>query len=419
MNSKTFLILSLAANVLLGMMALRRSPAPTEPISKTPPPPAATANKAAIAQDTSPVPASAPAAITGTAEPMTWEKVESADYQHYIENLRSIGVPEETIRDIILADVEKLYKQKKRIARGPGKKFEYWKGGNPFNLAMDPEAMEKMTALEKEKNALIRELGIAPDSRNTAMSAMMNPFEAMMDFLPESKKTEVMETMMNMQAKMAQAQEGGQPDPKLIDEAQKEMERRIKEMLTPQEYRDYEMRMSRTANMMRQETGAYEPTQEEFNQLYDLRKAFDDKHSVFNRGNESQEERKARTAGEKILKQDIEAALGTDRYEDYKLAKDWNFRQTLTAAKKSDLGMDEAKRVWEIKRLAMEESKIVRRNKELAGIAREEALRQIRNATENEVKGVFGNGWTNYNRGNNTMWLNQISPSADLTNAKN
>jgi hypothetical protein len=67
----------------------------------------------------------------------------------------------------------------------------------------------------------------------------------------------------------------------------------------------------------------------------------------------------------------------------------------------------------------MEESKIVRRNKELAGIAREEALRQIRNATENEVKGVFGNGWTNYNRGNNTMWLNQISPSADLTNAKN
>ena len=108
MNAKKFLILSLAANVLLGMLALRSSPAPTEPPSKNPPPPAATANKAAIAQDTSSDPASAPAATTGTAEPMTWEKVESADYKQYIENLRSIGVPEETIRDIILADVEKL-----------------------------------------------------------------------------------------------------------------------------------------------------------------------------------------------------------------------------------------------------------------------------------------------------------------------
>ena len=39
---------------------------------------------------------------------MTWEMVEAADYRVYIENVRNIDCLEETIRDIILADVNKL-----------------------------------------------------------------------------------------------------------------------------------------------------------------------------------------------------------------------------------------------------------------------------------------------------------------------
>jgi hypothetical protein len=35
--------------------------------------------------------------------------VESADYRAYIANLRRIGCPEQTLRDIILADVNMLY----------------------------------------------------------------------------------------------------------------------------------------------------------------------------------------------------------------------------------------------------------------------------------------------------------------------
>src|SRR5688572_32003954 len=41
-----------------------------------------------------------------------WRKVESPDYRKYIANLRLIGVPEETIRDLIVADVCQLYKAK-------------------------------------------------------------------------------------------------------------------------------------------------------------------------------------------------------------------------------------------------------------------------------------------------------------------
>ena len=39
---------------------------------------------------------------------MTCETIEAADYREYIENLRNIDCPEETIREIILDDVNKL-----------------------------------------------------------------------------------------------------------------------------------------------------------------------------------------------------------------------------------------------------------------------------------------------------------------------
>jgi hypothetical protein len=39
----------------------------------------------------------------------SWRSIESADYKEYIANLRAIECPEQTIRDIIIADVNKLY----------------------------------------------------------------------------------------------------------------------------------------------------------------------------------------------------------------------------------------------------------------------------------------------------------------------
>jgi hypothetical protein len=43
----------------------------------------------------------------------TWQEVESSDYRAYVANLREIGCPEQTIRDIIIADVNALYARKR------------------------------------------------------------------------------------------------------------------------------------------------------------------------------------------------------------------------------------------------------------------------------------------------------------------
>ncbi len=67
-----------------------------------------------IQLNSTPLPAvAAVPATTGPAggeeRAFNWSEVESSDYRTYIANLRSIGCPEQTIRDIITADVDSQY----------------------------------------------------------------------------------------------------------------------------------------------------------------------------------------------------------------------------------------------------------------------------------------------------------------------
>ena len=48
-------------------------------------------------------------AVIGQVKPFHWSQMESSDYRTYVANLKSIGCPEQTIRDIITADVSTLY----------------------------------------------------------------------------------------------------------------------------------------------------------------------------------------------------------------------------------------------------------------------------------------------------------------------
>src|SRR6478609_58213 len=50
-----------------------------------------------------------------------WSQLESAEYKEYIARLRAFGVPEKVIRDIIIADVTKLYRPRFAALRPPKK----------------------------------------------------------------------------------------------------------------------------------------------------------------------------------------------------------------------------------------------------------------------------------------------------------
>jgi hypothetical protein len=348
-----------------------------------------------------------------------WRSVESEDYRKYITNLRSIGCPEETIRDIITADVNKLFKQRARELSNSGtNRFEFWKPGNPFAGMLDPEKMEKQQQLAKEKRELLKELlGVAPEEK-LDMFAGANPFEAMLDFLPDSKQNQVMELFSKYQAKMMKTMgKGGAPDSddmKKVRESQKEMERELAGILTPQELEDYQLRMSQTAMAMRMSLASFDPKEEEFRKIFDVKKKFDDEFGAFNFGDADDAEKAKRKAAEKEMNDQLKGILGDERYAEYERSQDWNFQTLYRLTEKNGLEKEAANKVYDMKKVAEQEAKKIRDDKSLTPEQRTASLKAIRAETEASMGQVLGDKtYKSYEK--QAWWLNSISPKVTAT----
>src|SRR4051794_24427653 len=71
-------------------------------------------------------PPTVPSVVTVTNQ-FQWAQLESEDYHEYIARLRKIGCPEETIRDIIIADVDKLFAPRVAALRPNTNEPRYWR----------------------------------------------------------------------------------------------------------------------------------------------------------------------------------------------------------------------------------------------------------------------------------------------------
>ncbi|MBI5802171.1 MAG: hypothetical protein HZA92_15780 [Verrucomicrobia bacterium] len=106
-----------------------------------------------VVRNTPPVSQPAPAS---NAPPFHWSALESADYSVYAANLRAVGCPERTLRDILLPDIEKLYDERaKELSDGPEDTF--WETADQRE-ARQRQREAKLRALELEKRALVQRL---------------------------------------------------------------------------------------------------------------------------------------------------------------------------------------------------------------------------------------------------------------------
>jgi RNA polymerase sigma factor (sigma-70 family) len=84
-----------------------------------------------------------------------WSQVESADYRQYIANLRAIGCPEQTIRDLIIADLNQLFASRMQAIWTPPAPV-YWR--KPRNAKASPDQIKQFIALEQGKARTMKEL---------------------------------------------------------------------------------------------------------------------------------------------------------------------------------------------------------------------------------------------------------------------
>lgn len=269
---------------------------------------------------------------------LTWRDIESDDYATYVQNLRAIGCPEQTIRDIIVADVNELFARRKATELfNPA--HEWWRSQpNPDRIA---KAAAQRHALETERRALLtRLLGPGwelsgnllteyPDSPTTLDGPLLGD-------LPLETKHAVRQIELDAknreQAYLQEAiEQGVPPDPAKLAQLRKETRDELARVLSPQQLEEYLLRYSDTAEKLRGALKDFDPSPDEFRQLFRAADAIDQELiSIANSTDPASLRRRQEL--EALRETKIAETLGPDRYRLYKLNQDPLFQRAKETA---------------------------------------------------------------------------------------
>lgn len=338
-----------------------------------------------------------------------WAALESKDYRQYIANLRAVGCPEQTIRDIIIADVSKLYGERMAALNRP-KDFKFWEAEN-FKTRQAEEARDdQVEKLNSEKRALLKELlDVDLDAEVAKWEGEPVRDERTEGFLPPEKKKQVEALLAKFQEQQDALLEGGEHGAGLRTKTaalQAQLDAALRQMLTPQEYDLYQLHNSPTAENMRDSLGAFEPTEQEFRDIFKVRKALDDQYSE---GPADAAAREAKAQAQKQTDEQIHALLGDERYRQYVLAQDGRFSAIYDFAQENNLPRQTAEAVYDLRKAADEARQNVLADPALAPDQRAAALQAIADEARRSVIGTLGEVVFNdyLQRGGN--WVNTLS----------
>ena len=394
MNLQRLLLISIVANLvclagLFWMLADRQQP------------PAQLGSPVSAAAGRAPGQAVPVERIVREVEPFHWSQIEADDYQTYVENLRRIGCPEETIRDLVKQDLDKLYDQRKAdiLSKAPARK-EYWKTGNPSALSRPSSATSsQMAQLDREKNEVLGDLfgsqGMAAINRPNPLARARSQSKSgyAMDFIPEETKAELntleREFGSELLKKMAQGATDAQ-DMAEIRRMRTERDDRIATMLTPEQKMEYDLRKSPTAANMRLQMDGFDPSEDEFRDIFAARKAFDNEHGVVPGSSISPADAEIRQFAEQEMNDQIRTSLGDDRYQDYMRQTDYDYKSIHKITQRQGLGDNISAQVYQMKGGAEELAREIRMNTGLSIEERQMQLGQIQNETSISIESLIG-----------------------------
>ena len=353
------------------------------------------------------VAANAQAAAAPESKQFNWSQLESEDYKAYIARLRKIGCPEQTIRDIIIADLDKLLAPRLQAIYGWRQDLQYWHPEEE-ELANNQDRRDwwrQEKEIERTKREIIQEL-VQTDLIRERLNqkGYKDYYERRLGFLPGDKRSQVRSVLERYddEEQKVRSREWDEDEPlntqeqAQVKQLQEERRSAVASLLSPAEQEQYELWMSKTANTVRHAVYGMEASEEEFLAIYRARKTFDQDWSeadpaLMDEGTRGQwEQAKA------SLEEEVRQQLGEQRFQDYKRGEDEDFHHLNAAVTRYKLPRETAVEVYEYKRVLTGMRSKVEADASLSQDQRQALVKAMRDETLRSVKALLGDRPLNY-----------------------
>ncbi len=424
MNSRALILgLSLVGNVVLAAFVLRqRDNSTASAESSTHSQPVAATQETLSASSTE---STAPILVNNASDSpgsFRWSQLEAADYKEYIARLRAFGVPEKVVRDIIMADVNKLFRPRFAALRPPKKpkNEKFWESRNQNYFPerdMTKEQRAQTTALRKEQQNLLKELLGSDFYEQIAKEAGYPDYtERMFGQISKEarhKVSEMQERFQDERTAFYAKNEGYMDQDSQAELAAigKKFRAELATVLTPEQLEEYELRSSETSQRMKWELSSFDPDEKEFRAIHNHKQALEELDAA--RNNEDNlltpDEQKELQKKRKELEASLADNLGTNRVAEYKLMEQYEYRNLLDAG----VPKESVFKIPDIKKEAESAASKLRNDKSLTQEQRTAALQAIKVETTKTLAGLLGERRANYYQQSGGYWLRNLAPESN------
>jgi hypothetical protein len=320
--------------------------------------------------------------VVEVAAPFNWQQVESPDYRVYVKNLRAIGCPEATIRDIIVADINEWFAGRiKDLVDGvTGRFWDFMLNHDELEKLVE-EKLKELNALHDEREEMFAKIFGGKDPEAKIREAEQEKEERAqwrqtLDFLPGDKLAQFLEIKDRFSAaRQGLKQLGNTITPDERERKSRELnleeERQINALFTPQELDEYKLRTSSAAGF-RLGLADFDATEEELRAI----------------ARAKMNQKQAPAQGQADV--EIKELFGAERFAAYQRASDDAYRQTLRITDRFDLPPETAVQVYQMQKEAEAQARKIRDDANRPVEERQVILKAMQAETEKSISVVLG-----------------------------
>ena len=368
-------------------------------------------------------PPATPPAPPANAAPFHWRALESADYAVYAANLRAVGCPERTLRDILLPDIEKLYDER---AKGIEDSTEdtFWETADQRD-ARQRQRDAKLRTLELEKRALVQRLLGAELSYEALKELRSAGFasaliEILLGFTDTAKSDEILMvfTLREADAKAHLAVTEGillDEDITQLHALRDRLENDLARVLAPHEIEELRLRVVvlEGMNHLSRRSGV-NVSGAELREIARLRANTRDVFAKMMNLDDEIYSEELRAKGDAAFQELLRRYVGPERFADVERGKDDLFRSLFQSTEKLGVAKTALVQAYEARRAAESQAQQIRADQQLSNEERALLLAALRAQTTQALARSLGPvGFDAYLKEHGKQLTNSLSMPPD------